>query len=66
MSCPEDAGKSIGVYGGFASHIGASIDLCLVADKKGYALEQLAVVADAVTTPYQACKEQIFSLAIML
>jgi 6-hydroxycyclohex-1-ene-1-carbonyl-CoA dehydrogenase len=50
-------GNSIGVYGGFASHIVVpSIDLCLVADKKGYALEQLAVVADAVTTPYQACK----------
>jgi len=50
-------GNSIGVYGGFASHIPVStIDLCLVSDKKGYALEQLAVVADAVTTPYQACK----------
>ncbi len=50
-------GNSIGVYGGFASHIVVpTIDLCLVADKKGYALEQLAVVADAVTTPYQACK----------
>jgi len=50
-------GNSIGVYGGFASHIPVpTIDLCLVADKKGYALEQLAVIADAVTTPYQAAK----------
>jgi 6-hydroxycyclohex-1-ene-1-carbonyl-CoA dehydrogenase len=50
-------GNSIGVYGGFASHIPVpTIDLCPVADKKGYALEQLAVIADAVTTPYQACK----------
>jgi 6-hydroxycyclohex-1-ene-1-carbonyl-CoA dehydrogenase len=50
-------GNSIGVYGGFASHIPVpSIDLCLVQDRKGYALEQLAVVADAVTTPYHACK----------
>jgi 6-hydroxycyclohex-1-ene-1-carbonyl-CoA dehydrogenase len=50
-------GNSIGVYGGFASHIVVpSIDLCFVGDKKGYKLEQLAVVADAVTTPYQAAK----------
>ncbi|HPU29162.1 MAG TPA: 6-hydroxycyclohex-1-ene-1-carbonyl-CoA dehydrogenase [Syntrophorhabdaceae bacterium] len=51
-------GNSIGVYGGFASHIPVpTIDLCLVpSDKKGFALEQLAVVADAVTTPYQAAK----------
>jgi 6-hydroxycyclohex-1-ene-1-carbonyl-CoA dehydrogenase len=50
-------GNSIGVYGGFASHIPVpSIDLCLVSDKKGFALEQLSVIADAVTTPYQASK----------
>ena len=50
-------GNSLGVYGGFSSHIPVpSIDLCLVQDKKGYALEQLAVIADAVTTPYQASK----------
>ncbi len=50
-------GNSIGYWGGFASHIVVpSIDLCLVRDKKGYKLEQLAVVADAVTTPYQASK----------
>ena len=33
-----------------------SIDLCPVSDKRGYALEQFAVVADAVTTPYQAAR----------
>ena len=50
-------GNSLGIYGGFSSHIPVpSIDLCLVQDKKGYALEQLAVIADAVTTPYQAAK----------
>ena len=50
-------GNSLGIYGGFSSHIPVpSIDLCLVADKKGYALEQLSVIADAVTTPYQASK----------
>ncbi len=50
-------GNSIGYWGGFASHIVVpSVDLCLVRDKKGYKLEQLAVVADAVTTPYQASK----------
>ena len=50
-------GNSLGVYGGFSSHIPVpAIDLCLVQDKKGYALEQLAVIADAVTTPYQAAK----------
>ena len=54
-------GNSIGIYGGFASHIPVpSVDLCLVPDKKGYALEHLAVIADAVTTPYQACKRASF------
>jgi 6-hydroxycyclohex-1-ene-1-carbonyl-CoA dehydrogenase len=50
-------GNSIGVYGGFASHIPVpTVDLCEVKNRDGYALEQLAVVADAVTTPYQASK----------
>ncbi len=50
-------GNSLGIYGGFSSHIPVpAVDLCLVQDKKGYALEQLAVIADAVTTPYQAAK----------
>jgi 6-hydroxycyclohex-1-ene-1-carbonyl-CoA dehydrogenase len=50
-------GNSIGVYGGFASHIPVpTVDLCEVKNRGSYALEQLAVVADAVTTPYQAAK----------
>jgi len=48
-------GNSHGVYGGFASHIPVpSRDLCVVPQRNGFALEQLAVVADAVATPYQA------------
>jgi 6-hydroxycyclohex-1-ene-1-carbonyl-CoA dehydrogenase len=50
-------GNSLGIYGGFSSHIPVpSVDLCLVSDRAGYKLEQLAVIADAVTTPYQAAK----------
>lgn len=50
-------GNSIGIYGGFASHIPVpTIDLCEVKNRGEYALEQLSVVADAVTTPYQAAK----------
>jgi len=50
-------GNSLGIYGGFSSHIPVpTVDLCLVQDKMGYALEQFAVIADAVTTPYQASK----------
>ncbi len=48
-------GNSLGIYGGFSSHIPVPAeDLCLVEDRKGLPLEWLAVVADAVTTPYQA------------
>jgi len=48
-------GNSHGVYGGFASHIPVPArDLCEVPHRNGFALEQLAVVADAVATPYQA------------
>ena len=48
-------GNSLGIYGGFSSHIPVpSQDLCLVKDRKGMPLEWLAVVADAVTSPYQA------------
>ena len=46
--------------GGFASHIKVPFKyLCSVPDKvlKKYSLEQLAVIADAVTTPYQALKK---------
>ncbi len=48
-------GNSMGIYGGFSSHIPVpSIDLCEVKDRKGIPLSHLAVVADAATTPYQA------------
>ncbi len=50
-------GNSMGVYGGFASHIPVpAADLCAVPRRNGIPLEHLAVVADAVTTPYQAAK----------
>ncbi len=48
-------GNSLGIYGGFASHIPVpAADLCVVEDRGDLPLEWLAVVADAVTTPYQA------------
>jgi 6-hydroxycyclohex-1-ene-1-carbonyl-CoA dehydrogenase len=48
-------GNSLGIYGGFSSHIPVpAADLCLVGDRKGMPLEWLSVIADAVTTPYQA------------
>lgn len=50
-------GNSMGIYGGFASHIPVpSIDLCEVKNRGSIPLEQLAVVADAATTPFQAAK----------
>lgn len=50
-------GNSLGIYGGFASHIPVPAgDLCVVEDRKGIPLEKLAVVADAITSPYQAAK----------
>jgi 6-hydroxycyclohex-1-ene-1-carbonyl-CoA dehydrogenase len=48
-------GNSMGIYGGFSSHIVVpATDLCLIPDRKGIPLSHLAVVADAVTSPYQA------------
>jgi 6-hydroxycyclohex-1-ene-1-carbonyl-CoA dehydrogenase len=48
-------GNSYGIYGGFSSHIVVPAqDLCVIDDRKGLALEQFAVIADAVTSPYQA------------
>jgi 6-hydroxycyclohex-1-ene-1-carbonyl-CoA dehydrogenase len=48
-------GNSLGVYGGFSSHIPVpAADLCVVEDRGHMPLEQLAVLADAITTPYQA------------
>jgi 6-hydroxycyclohex-1-ene-1-carbonyl-CoA dehydrogenase len=48
-------GNSMGIYGGFSSHIVVpSADLCEIDDKKGMPLESFAVIADAATSPYQA------------
>jgi 6-hydroxycyclohex-1-ene-1-carbonyl-CoA dehydrogenase len=48
-------GNSLGIYGGFSSHIPVpAADLCVVENRGDMPLEWLAVVADAVTTPYQA------------
>ncbi|MFC1932812.1 6-hydroxycyclohex-1-ene-1-carbonyl-CoA dehydrogenase [Chloroflexota bacterium] len=48
-------GSSLGIYGGFSSHIVVpSQDLCPVEGRGNMPLEYLAVVADAVTSPYQA------------
>jgi len=50
-------GNSLGIYGGFSSHIPVPlIDLCEVRNRGSIPLEHLAVVADAGTTPYQAAK----------
>ncbi|MDD5249507.1 MAG: 6-hydroxycyclohex-1-ene-1-carbonyl-CoA dehydrogenase [Rhodocyclaceae bacterium] len=48
-------GNSMGIYGGFSSHIvvGGRF-LCQVPERGATPLEHLSVVADAVTTPYQA------------
>lgn len=48
-------GNSLGIYGGFSSHIPVPAqDLCVIEDLQGRPLENYAVIADAVTTPYQA------------
>jgi len=50
-------GNSLGIYGGFSSHIPVpSIDLCEIKNRGNFELSHLAVVADAATTPYQAAK----------
>jgi 6-hydroxycyclohex-1-ene-1-carbonyl-CoA dehydrogenase len=50
-------GNSLGLYGGFSSHIPVpGIDLCEVQNRGDVPLEHLSVVADAGTTPYQAAK----------
>jgi 6-hydroxycyclohex-1-ene-1-carbonyl-CoA dehydrogenase len=47
-------GNSVGMYGGFSSHIAVPYqDLCVITDRK-YPLSHYAVIADAGTTPYQA------------
>ncbi len=51
-------GNSIGIYGGFSSHIPVpSIDLCEIKNRGEMPLAHLAVVADAGTTPFQAAKK---------
>jgi 6-hydroxycyclohex-1-ene-1-carbonyl-CoA dehydrogenase len=48
-------GNSLGIYGGFSDYIPVpSADLCVVDDKKGMDLAMMAVIADAITSPYQA------------
>jgi len=50
-------GNSMGMYGGFSSHIAVpSIDLCEVKDRGNTPLSHLSVIADAAATPYQASK----------
>ncbi len=47
-------GNSLGIYGGFSSHIPVPAgDLCVI-DELKFPLSHYAVVADACTTPYQA------------
>ena len=48
-------GNSLGIYGGFSSHIPVpAADLCVVENRGAQPLAHLSVIADAVTTPYQA------------
>lgn len=50
-------GNSMGIYGGYASHIPVPArDLCFVDDRGSIPLEHLSVVADAIATPYHAAK----------
>jgi len=49
-------GNSLGIYGGFSDYIPVPPeDLCIVKSRDDFQLAELAVIADAVTTPYQAC-----------
>lgn len=48
-------GNSFGIYGGFSDYIVVpSEDLCVIKNRGKMPLEYLSVVADAITTPYQA------------
>ena len=50
-------GNSMGIYGGYSSHIPVpAVDLCVVGNRGNVPLEHLSVIADAVTTPYQAAR----------
>lgn len=56
-------GNSMGIYGGFSSHIPVpSIDLCEIKNRGEIPLSHLAVVADAATTPFQAAKKASLEL----
>lgn len=56
-------GNSAGIYGGFATHIPVpSIDLCEIKNRKVIPLEHLAVVADAVATPFQAARRALLDI----
>jgi len=63
-------GNSLGIYGGFSSHIPVpSIDLCEIKNRGEIPLAHLAVVADAATTPFQAAKKadlQLGDLVIVI
>jgi 6-hydroxycyclohex-1-ene-1-carbonyl-CoA dehydrogenase len=49
-------GNSLGMYGGFADYIPVPADdLCVIEDCQGVPLSHYSVIADAGTTPYQAC-----------
>jgi len=49
-------GNSLGIYGGFSNYIPVPAeDLCVVSNLGDFQLAEFAVIADAVTTPYQAC-----------
>jgi 6-hydroxycyclohex-1-ene-1-carbonyl-CoA dehydrogenase len=48
-------GYSFGIYGGFSDYIVVpSRDLCVIKNRGEMPLEYFSVVADAITTPYQA------------
>ena len=50
-------GNSLEIYGGFSSHIPVpATDLCVI-DELRFPLSHYSVIADAVTTPYQAAKK---------
>lgn len=51
-------GRSYGSYGGFSSHIVVpESELCIIPEGTTLPVEHLAVVTDAVATPYQACRQ---------
>lgn len=63
-------GNSLGIYGGYSSHIVVpTADLCFINNRGSMPLEHLSVIADAISTPYQAAvradlKEGDFSVVI--